>query len=440
MAVYPAHGLQDWDDDLKTYIDAGDTAGGSYASTHLVRYVDYVNGLDANSGLAPMLAKKTIQAAYDDLQTVSGATYTAWLTGMLPVGRIILMPGDHDVGSGFQGDYLSPVEIVGMHGGSGNQPTNATSRVVSSLSPGPAELFRFGSVASATELCRGNYVRDVSFMVTLATNTALTACIRAQQNPFLHIQGCIFSTHNGQGSTDAYAIEQSSGAGNVDNAWMRILNNRSTRFGLYRATGGTNYNRGTIDSNLCFWDGGPSARAMIWLESDVLGCTVSSNNLEGTAVAIRLTSNSADKNFFINNAGEDMGGGTPTFYDFAGSQQQNIVIGGNCSSTGVIGTWITFGTNAHSNTVIGNCDFVGVTGFKQKIVDNSTLKNVYINPNGARVPVKSGAGVSTTSDADASFGFGTPMDGQQRILHNTSDGVSRIATRINATWKYVTVA
>lgn len=384
-----------------------------WPATSVQVWVDYANGSDSNTGLGPGAsdAFKTIAAAYSYLKTYALANYSLSPLGVLGVGTINLLPGDHDVGSGLAVDYRYPVDIIGSRAGAwGYRPGSSASRIVSSS----AAATEFIKTGDASNITYGNRIHGVTFLVTVATNTALTACVRAQDNDYFNMDGNVGMTDTAA-NKDIPLLEQHSGAAsNPDNAWLRFTNNSTSGLPLYHAdaTGG-NYNRSLIGWNVCQFGSG-ATYPMLWLEGSFAASVVIMNNLEGGASGphcmVGSSSKAADNNLFLGNAGE-AGTTTYPFYQVVrGSANQ--FIGGWCSSSAV-GTWIQFDTNGYGDNEVYNprVSKAGTSGFKQKYVDNSSFPaaNRLYGKGGRVYPVKTGTGAKF-SDSDFP-GAVTPADG-----------------------------
>ena len=74
------------------------------------------------------MAMKTIQAAYDDVVSSAEADYTQDGNGVLASGRIHLMPGDHQVGTGVVFEGGRAVEITGTLSGVALRTTSSRLR------------------------------------------------------------------------------------------------------------------------------------------------------------------------------------------------------------------------------------------------------------------------------------------------------------------------
>jgi hypothetical protein len=76
--------------------------GGGFQAATTIRYVAGtgvgLTGSDSNDGLSPSTAMATLQAAYTSLPDTSGSDHGG--------GTIVLLPGYHDVGTGFVGTGL----------------------------------------------------------------------------------------------------------------------------------------------------------------------------------------------------------------------------------------------------------------------------------------------------------------------------------------------
>jgi hypothetical protein len=392
-------------------------SGSSAPSAHLVRYVDYVNGLDANDGLSPSGAKKTIQNAYNDLVSVAGATYTL-VGGHQGVGRIYLSPDDHDVGTGLVLNLNRPVEIYGTRSGAGVYNLQDSASRIMSSSALATELVKIDKGADVVG--RGFDFVDVAFQISSTTNTALTKVIYAQGVCHLHVERCIAYNAQATATTVCFIYHESYG----DASWARIINNVSAHMQFYKAPvapNGTNYNRNLIQKNRIYYGG---TSPIIHLEGDWFCGDVSFNNLEGptNAPAIQLDGGNCDWNTFIQNSGEG-GGTTHPFYAF-NQGNNNVVLGGICKATG-IGVFAEFDTPAFSNVVVGSYDYVGQSAYMRKIVDNSTYGNMVVTGTwGPTLRYETGASPSFTA---ADFNSKTPPDGTiVGITRNTSTGENRL--------------
>ncbi len=410
--------------------------GGGFASVHLVRYVDYVLGDDGNEGLSPTDAMKTIQAAYNDLVTVSDAEYTATGNGK-PVGQIILLPGDHDVGTGVVIDYLHPVEIVGPRYGWGRPQSHAdwSSARIYSSSAAATEFILTGSTSHVTY---GNTFRGLTFSVNTSVNTALVACIKTQANDYLQVLDCHADTLDGSTETGVVFLYMHQGGSARDNAWFLVAGNTVARVALIQLGDGTgqggNFNRGVIRENIVFYNG--SLQGMVMFRDAVQLTCVMNNNLESGAKAVYLgTSGSCANNLFMNNGGETSSTTLNPYYHFDGSHKGNVIIGGSCSQGGsLFGIFAQFETNSFNNILIGQFDYVGESGTKRKLVDNSTYKNRVLNWRSGYLPLTKTGTAPTISDSDFST---TPTDGVFGFTYGSTGPVYKLWARMNGTWKSV---
>lgn len=373
---------------------------------HLVRYVDFAHGSDANRGLSAGRAKKTIQAAYDDLKAAAGGSYTAE-GGRLGVGTIVLLPGVHDVGTGVLIDWDRPVAIKGTRSGPRDHaPQNTASRVISSS----AAVVRFFNIAgeSASQITRGVSFEDISFRMDHTLNTALTSIIRAKRVGYLTVERCSFTNNDLTTNVSVSAIlHEDSTTSDGEGGWCRIRDNACSRMQLYRSTtggSGGNFNRGRISDNVVFYGG---SLPMIHIDANTNGYLVDGNNLEGTAVGIEVGPNGTyTQNTFLNNSGEDSSSGTPAnpFYKFTASVSQQLIIGGICSapSASGAGTWISFGANAYRNIVIGVLDFTAVTTTHKRFVSETAHadKNLLL-PTNVAMTTYTATNVTTDRSYDA---------------------------------------
>jgi len=397
-------------------------------------------GSDANSGSSPSSAKRTIQAAYDDLVASAETRFPSFPLEM-GVGRIYLLPGDHDVGTGLVIRWDRPVEMFGFRGGEGKSWTRTPgmpARIVSSSSDATA-LVTAGSVE---QISYGNRFEDILFAVDPAVNTSLTACLRAIANDFLIVEHCGFDMARGPDdpTQNFHAIHAQPGTmAQKDAAWHRITHNNCNRLALYHAGDGAgstrgNFNRSEISSNIVFYKGD---RPMIWLEDDWMQGTVAFNNLEGPAIAVQCDSTVADHNLFLQNGGESPNSTHP-YYVINGGHQGSMFIGGQCfAQDGGVGTWIAFGSSTWGNIVMnGEASLSGKPGFKYLVSDPSG-KNVLMNHAGIRPRVK----VNATSQSLADYDFElVPDDGAWGFTYNTAEQRAYLNFRANGTWKKVALA
>lgn len=407
----------------------------------LVRYVDYANGDDSYTGKSTSRAYKTIQAAYDALKTYANANYTA-VGNDLSIGRLVLLPGDHDVGAGFLMDGVRPAEIVGFKPGLHYVPYNSQSRIVSSSA---SATYMMKVSPSVGTVGHGGRFYDLAFQMSSSTNTALTQIIYSDGIDYLHVERCGF--RDAQSATTAVcAIYHVS---NGDSSWARIHNNNANHMQFYNAPAstvagnGTNQNRNYIHENVVFYN--HATIPIVKLGGDWFQGSVSFNNLEGTACAVEIGPTQGglgDFNTFFQNSGES--DNTNPFYRFlthtngVSGPNHNIIIGGVCSSPAAIGTFADFSAGSSLNTVIGNYDYVGTSGYKRKIVDNSSFGNQIINPNYGVTTRYESSAAPAISDAD--FTQGNPWNGTMGVTHNTGSGEDRLWARVNGAWKSVVLS
>ena len=410
-------------------------------ATGLIAYVDYVNGNDSNSGLYPSYAFKTIAAAYSALTTIALAHFTA-VGGRIDSGTIILLPGDHDVGTGLVLDYRYRITLQGTLSGGVADPavgiTNSGSRIVSSSSSATA-LILIGSTSNVTY---GNRICDVGFVVNPAVNTSLTACVRVQATDYFQMERCQGITSDSS-QQNVYLLEQNPGGSAQDNAWVRFLNNNTNGLPLYYAPTGTNFNRGFLGYNVAQFGGAGATVPMIWLQGDWASGIVMGNNLEGglNAPHLQVDAGAATNNLYLNNAGESNNTGGTSFYQFNGGS--GIVIGGDCTyHAGSIGTWATMASNAYPYTIYSiNADYTGLASYKRKIVNNATYpaRNQVYGKDGRILWQKVG-NAPTFSSSD--FPGGTlPADGTMiGVTHDTTGATYKVWVVIDGAVKSATVS
>lgn len=419
---------------LSAFSQTGGGGGGGYPQSALVMFVSSIIGNNANDGLSPSTPKATIQAAYNALKTYANANFTQSNAAGMGVGRIQLLPGDHDVGTGVVIDQNRTVEIEGaLSGWRGLTVSNTASRVISNSSSATA-LITLGSQSAVTY---GNVIRKICFVVNPAVNTSLTACVRAQAHDYFEMTDCAGYTTDGT-NRDIPLLEQNPGGSAQDNAWCRFLQNSTTGLPLYYAKSGTNFNRSLIGWNVCQFGSG-ATYPMIWLEGDWVNGLVVSNNLEGGAsgphVRVGSASHGADFNVFLENAGEASTNTYP-FYDVIHGGH-NRFIGGSCTASG-IGVWIAFsGANSFQNEVFGPYDYTGFTNFKRQITDVSTYpaSNILHGRNGRIMYTKQNANPPAFSGSDF---VSTPADGSIiGMTRNTNTGEARVWFVLGGAFHYV---
>jgi hypothetical protein len=368
--------------------------GGGYLPGQLVRFVDPRNGLDANPGTEPGLAKKTIQSAYSDVRTFAEATGSSE-GGRLGVGTIQLLPGDHDVGAGLSVAWNRPACFQGTRSGPRDHaPQNTASRVVSSGNP--TELVRVQG-QGVEEITRGMSFEDIAFRMNHTVNTKLERVIYAKRVGYLTVERCSFTNHDLNTNQPVVAIHHDdSNDPSGEGGWARIRNNSVSRMALYRATGG-NFNRGRISDNVVFYGG---TLPMIQLAGNTNGLVCDGNNLEGTATAVEIGPTGVFTQMtFLGNSGEDPSTGTPPnpFYKFTGSTSQSIIIGGTCSSgssTG-FGVWVNFGPTAYRNLVVGVFDTTDVSrSHKRRVVETTHADKNTLIPMNVTIPTYTTAHVT----------------------------------------------
>jgi hypothetical protein len=418
---------------------ASGTAG--YLSSWLTRYVDPVNGSDANTGLSPATAYASIPFAYTTLVTDATAAYAdVGGSNGLGVGRIILSPGTHTLTARIDMDFKYPVEIIGTRSGRHSHLMSNSASTLRMNSTTATAFFR----VSGTNVGYGWRFENFHVLVdqTAVTGNVSLTCIWDFQNvDDFQVENCSWDTLDNTTNMNIPAINHDASLTppTGDAAWFRIRNNRYSRLALYDGGGSGssgNFNRWTISQNVGFYGG---TIPHVKFSDGAHGGTCENNNLEGTATAVELAAGSFTHCTFENNSGEDSSGGTPAnpFYKVSGSCSQVHFIGGTCSvPSGGLGVWIEFShASAYNNLVIGPYDYTGVAGEKRKIIDSSTANgNRVINTtSGALQRVKISSGTPTWADGDFAP---APMDGTTAIGINTTTGERRLWFRANGTWGY----
>jgi len=298
-------------------------------------------GNDANNGLSPNSAKATIAAAYAALKTYAEVNITP-VGGVLGVGTIQLLPGKHDVGSGFAVTYRRPVVIQGMRSGnaSANQIAQSASIIYSSSTSSPTSLITYGN--GITGVAFGLELQDVVFELS----PSHTAAVRLNSVNHFHARGCGAYAASGL-SQNSYFVDYTN-VTTLDGSWGHLIDNQVAHMGLVKGVADTqNYWR--VRRNIIYF--GTLVPAGIYFTSSVgalvFGFDVSENHLEAgaTAVGAGIYVRGANQCSFFQNTGE-MGNGAMPFYDLGGIK--NVIMGGWCSKSG---------------TPVNNAPFLSTTPF-----------------------------------------------------------------------------
>jgi hypothetical protein len=410
------------------------TPPANWREGHLCMFVDPVNGSASFDGLSAQRPKASIQDAYDDLKAYAGANKTGQSGTRWGAGRVVLLPGDHDVGAGVVLDSAYSCEFVGFRSGFGHHFTqNFASRVLTTNSS-CTSLISWGSDNFIT---RGMRFRDIGFVLGYGGSYALTSAIEAKATDYLFVDDCSFTTTDGnQSSESIYGVSLIIGTTANDCAWGRIRGCAAGGVGLLKCSSDMgNHNGWTIDQNHCFFNGSVPC---IDLSGSGSGGVVSNNYVTGTAPFCQI--GDRDGWVFICNEGESTA--DVPFYEYTGAAQGCVIIGGKCTLPSVNGTFVLYShASAHSNHVIGGQFTVaGSTGMKQKVTDSTpTFKNVLSSTAGPVVRrIVSGAGKTRLADSDFPTSTNTP-DGTYGVAVNTSDSKRYWCVRQNATWYGVEV-
>jgi len=277
-----------------------------------IRYVDPIRGNDSNSGHTPRRAKATIQAAYDAIPVLQ-TDRNGYPVNVRQGGQINLLPGRHDVGDGLKLQKSKPVEIIGPMRPQrrveifDNKASDIGAIIYSSEDP--EQLVGIGLAPDTSQNGYGFQFRQITFEMRGTT----THAIRAYDTSFLVVEDCgarhfeIARTPNAWlvGSVNRGVLR------GQDTSWHRIINNCTSRVGLYQnkvtVPEGRNSNQHVIRDNVCF---GHRRRteALIYLEHSQ-GSTIQSNNLEGGAIAIEFGAPArgytiSTSNLIMGNSGE----------------------------------------------------------------------------------------------------------------------------------------
>lgn len=410
-----------------------DGGGSGYPASALVMYVS-PTGDNVNDGLSPSTAVATIQHAYDTLRTWAEANLTPDPNvggGLLAVGTIRLLRGDHDVGAGVLFDSLRPVHIIGArNGGNLYRSSPGAARIVSSSSAA-TEFIKITHAGSIVGY--GFRFEDVAFRISNTTNTSLTKVIYVRGIDYAQVIRCSFEGTSGVESTVTAVYQESTG----DSAWLRLEDCNCGHMQFYKAAvspNGTNFNRGVIRNNVIFFN--HATIPSIHFEGDWYSGLVEGNNHEGSACFVKAEANFADHNVFINNSGERPDNTNPVYWFTSGSINYNVIIGGRFTCVAAIGIFAQFDANAHSNTVIGDFSYTGTSGLSDKIVDNATApgRNTVMNSDWGLVARYKSASGATISDSDFNTGAKVP-NGALAVSHDTAGGGKNyIWTKVAGAW------
>lgn len=386
-------------------------AASAYPASALEVWVDYANGSDATNGLSPSAAFKTIAAAYAALKATAISRYGS---GIRAVGRIVLMPGSHDVGAGvpFQNDYA--VEIVGMwKARRGNYVFASEPKVVSSSSSATS-FFSTDGGAGTGSITGGFTFRDFGIEINHSVNTALAQAFLFDGVDYFVVDSISADTNDHATHLNLPLVRQVETKLNSDSAWGRLSNCVVARMGLYDYPDhpGGNGNMVRIEGNVAAYNA-PGSLAIISLVGAFWGGYVANNYLQGNAVAIQVgggTRSVPKRCLFLNNTGEDNTTPSKPFYKFGSNfPEGHIIVDPGWATAGDIGTLIDFDSSATGNLAIVNGDYVGVSGYKRKIVGNAGGNLVVAmlpgGPNFTRA-LQCGYGVTTSRPSAAGVGRG----------------------------------
>lgn len=354
--------------------EPGSTSAADEFAERGVRYVD-PDGNDTNDGHSPGQALKTIQEAYDDLTTWAEATFTN--AGRMNVGRIILMPGEYNVGAGVTFNTKRTCTVEGIyqyavHDFEGVADPGAVPVIRSTGNPADGLFF----IDDAAGDGFGFFFRGLLFYLDTSANTNLEGCIKAQRVAMSSIRDCQFVS---SGGTNQFAIWTTQSAN--DNSWWHIENNMvDGNMGFFRqggAANGSNYSiikankiKGSLTDttrdpiiDVGLDDGSNTGQAKGWL---LMG-----NSFETARTAIRA--DFCEDFVFMNNSGKS-NNYTKPFYDLQGKSARCMVIGGMCHVDASASTTGSFIKNA------GNRLYTSVPGLRLSSSSTSTtLKDEYEN-------------------------------------------------------------
>jgi len=323
------------------------------------------SGDDANNGFSPISAKLTVADAYADLKTYAEANLSS-VGGVLGVGTIQLLPGRHDVGTGFAITYRRPVLIRGTRSGnaSANQIAHSASIIYSSSGASPTSLVTYGS--GVTGAAYGLEFENVVFEL-LASHTA---AVRLDSVNHFHARDCAAYCVSGS-SQNSYFVDYTNVTA-ADGSWGHIIGNQVAHMGLIKGVADTqNYWR--IRRNINYFGTEVAAGIHITCSSGalVIAFDISENHFEAgdTAVGDAIYIRGANQCSFFNNTGE-LGNAARSFYDLGGIK--NVIMGGWCSKSG---------------TAVDNAPFLTTTEFADY--------NTFILPG-----VRAAADTTTTNQHD----------------------------------------
>lgn len=319
-----------------------------YVYEQLERWFDTTYGNDTYDGRAPHRAKKTPDAAYNDLVTLCEATITPSANGVLNVGTIRAVPGRQDFGLGLTIKRNRPCLIRGQRGGilPGAYVTASASIIYSSL--GAPSLVSYGDQTKGQSF--GLEIEDIAFEINPTTNVA----VRLQGVNHFRIERSPLLTAGGT-SVNGWHVDVANDGVAGDGSWGKYLHNGVSMAGGLRinnATGQANYWR-IRDNHVTKGLLAPAAFYLQGSTQGVIAMTVKDNHVEsgvGAAGPAVFARNAFFCDFEMN-FGEDKDVNFP-FYDFGG-QHCTIAAGRSTSSvSGTAGYFIKTTAGADYNTFI----------------------------------------------------------------------------------------
>lgn len=294
-------------------------ATGALPSAAAVRYVAGtgvgLSGSDSNDGLSPSRAMATLQAAYDSLPNTSGNDHGG--------GTIVLLPGYHDVGTGFVGDGLQKHAVVtsftGWHPWKNAAARGATvplGYATIYTSQNATSLVTIGNEAGAATNQEGWAFLGIGFDMT---DGDTTWAIDARDVLYGQVHGCAF-----EGGTDMNLNRQAIRCRVVnasDASYWKVTNNWTRLLGLaHFGDGATNNNGHFFGWNVIF-TGNDSDGIVL---DHATRCWTLANNFEGSTMsAIKCLS--TDYCAFLFDSAEDGNAYSP-FISLDSASGGNLVL------------------------------------------------------------------------------------------------------------------
>jgi hypothetical protein len=262
-------------------------------ANNAIRYVagtgvSGVSGSDSNDGLHPGKPYETVAAAYAALPSTGG--------------NLIMLPGRHDLGSGFA---TTATKYVHMQSFTGRSHSRTSAAAVANQTAMPV-LYGTGAnlitlTGSGVTIQNGFSFKGIAFDMTHANNVG---GIYAEDCNHVRVEDCC-AEGPGSGPVQKNFLRSVHPVFD-DLSWWRIHNNLTRNVGLcyLNETGSGNCNHNIISDNVCF--GWNTATAFAITVNNAYRSNILNNNLEATNLGgIRLLGQSR-YNHILWNGGEGL--------------------------------------------------------------------------------------------------------------------------------------